>query len=52
MAPVERLTDSNGWLFSAQVASRRPAEHFTPRVMPRHAELAIPLEYAKIKWQR
>jgi starch phosphorylase len=52
MAPVERLTDSNGWLFSAQVASQRPAEHFTPRVMPRHAELAIPLEYARIKWQR
>jgi glycogen phosphorylase len=52
MTRGERLIGSNGWLFSAQVTSRRPAEHFTPRVSPRHADLAIPLECAAIKWQR
>ena len=48
----ERLIGSNGWVFTANVASARPAEHFTPRVYPRHPELAIPLECPAIKWQR
>jgi glycogen phosphorylase len=48
----ERLIGSNGWVFSAQVVSARPIEHFTPRVYPRHPELAIPLECPAIKWQR
>ena len=48
----ERLIGSDGWVFSAHVVSARPIEHFTPRVYPRHPELAIPLECPTIKWQR
>jgi starch phosphorylase len=48
----ERVIGSNGRVFSAHVVSRRLIEHFTPRVYPRHPELAIPLEYPLIKWQR
>jgi glycogen phosphorylase len=48
----ERLVGADGWVFSAHVVSARPAEHFTPRVYPRHAELAVPLECPAIKWQR
>jgi starch phosphorylase len=52
MTRGERLIGSNGWVFTAQVVSARPVEHFTPRIYPRHPELAIPLECAAIKWQR
>ncbi|MBV8054356.1 MAG: alpha-glucan family phosphorylase [Deltaproteobacteria bacterium] len=52
MTRGERLIGSNGWVFTAHVASARPVEHFTPRVYPRHPELAVPLECAAIKWQR
>jgi len=52
MTRGERLVGANGWVFSAHVLSARPAEHFTPRVYPRHPELAVPLECPAIKWQR
>jgi glycogen phosphorylase len=52
MTRGERLIGSNGWLFTARVESQRPAEHFTPRAIPRHPDLAIPLECPAIKWQR
>jgi starch phosphorylase len=52
MTRGERLLGSNGWLFTAQVVSARRPEHFTPRIYPRHPELAIPLECREIKWQR
>ena len=52
MTRGERLIGSNGWIFSAHVVSARPAEHFTPRIYPRHPEMAIPLECRSIRWQR
>ena len=52
MTRGERLVGANGWIFTAQVKSPRPAEHFTPRVIARHPDLAIPLECAAIRWQR
>jgi len=52
MTPGERLIGFSGRLYTAQVASRHPAEHFTPRAYPRHPDLAIPLECQAIKWQR
>ena len=48
----ERLIGCNGWVFTAHVGSERPAEHFTPRIVPCHPELSIPLECSSIKWQR
>jgi starch phosphorylase len=52
MTRKERLIGSDGWVFTAQIPSGRPPEHFTPRLYPRHPELAIPLECSAIKWQR
>ena len=52
MTRGERLIGANGWIFTAQVSSQRPAKHFTPRIIARHPDLAIPLECAAIRWQR
>jgi len=52
MTRGERLIGSNGWVFTAEVVTARPTEHFTPRVYLRHPELAIPLECPAIRWQR
>ena len=52
MTRGERMIGSDGWIFTAHVISARPAEYFTPRMYPRHPELAIPLECPAIKWQR
>jgi starch phosphorylase len=43
---------AKGWSYTAQVPAERPAEDFTPRVIPRNADVAIPLEAPQIKWQR
>jgi starch phosphorylase len=52
MTRGERLIGANGWICTAQVASQRPAEHFTPRVITRNPDLAVPLESNAIRWQR
>lgn len=43
---------TKGWIYVAQVPAQRPAEEFTPRLIPRHPDAAIPLEAEQIKWQR
>jgi starch phosphorylase len=40
-----------GWTYAAQVPSNRRTDEFTPRVIPRHPDAAIPLEAAQILWQ-
>jgi len=54
--PMERgapLTGSSeGHLWVARVATRRPATDFTVRVVPHHPEAAIPAEAWQIAWQR
>jgi hypothetical protein len=34
------------------VPAARPAWHFTPRLVPHHPEVRVPLEAAYIVWQR
>jgi starch phosphorylase len=34
----------NGYFYHAQIAAMRPAEDFTPRVMPYHQEVRVPIE--------
>jgi starch phosphorylase len=46
------LTESNGYIFNAQVPAARPATDYTARVIPHHEGVAIPLENARILWQR
>lgn len=51
MKPASTLSH-DGWMhYSATVEATRPAGDFTPRIIPRSEEAAIPLEYSKILWQ-
>jgi glycogen phosphorylase len=42
----------NGFQFVAETPRDRPAEHFTPRVVPWHPVAFIPQEAVQIAWQR
>jgi starch phosphorylase len=44
--------ESGGYAYSATVPAARPASNYTVRVMPRCDGVAIPLEDARIIWQR
>ncbi len=49
----ETASTTPGWhLYDGSVQSERPADHFTPRVVPAHPEAAIPLEDHHILWAR
>jgi starch phosphorylase len=43
---------SDGYVYSAAVSAGRPPADYTARVIPRHDGVAIPLEDARILWQR
>jgi starch phosphorylase len=43
---------ANAFLFEAEVPSQRPAEHYTPRIVPYHPDVQIPLEGRAIHWAR
>ncbi len=40
----------NGYLYGCDFATRRPAQHYTPRVVPFHPHAEVPLEAASIAW--
>jgi glycogen phosphorylase len=42
----------NGWIYKAKVGKMRPADDYTPRVVPCHTEALVPLEAAEILWLR
>ncbi|HSU30585.1 MAG TPA: alpha-glucan family phosphorylase [Bryobacteraceae bacterium] len=42
----------NAYHYTAEVAANRPAEHFTPRIVPYHPAAFIPLEAPQILWYR
>ena len=42
----------NAFLYSASVDDKRPASDFTPRVIPRHSGVSVPLEADEILWQK
>ena len=44
--------DANGYIYSGQVPTTRPAADYTARVIPHCDGVAIPLEAAQILWQR
>jgi starch phosphorylase len=41
-----------GYAYGARVPATRPATDYTPRVIPYHPGVAVPLEAAHILWQR
>jgi starch phosphorylase len=47
-----QLTGDNGFIYSAQVPSDRPVTDYTARVIPQFPGVAVPLEVARILWQR
>ena len=42
----------NGFIYEASVPATRPAEDYTPRIVPYHPQAFIPLEDSHILWQR
>ncbi len=51
MEVVESLAGAaNGYLYGARIPARRPAEHYTPRLIPYLAGAVVPLEAAYITW--
>jgi glycogen phosphorylase len=53
MTRGKRLTGAaNAYLYSAEVPAQRPAEHYTPRLLPYHANAVVPIESALILWAR
>jgi glycogen phosphorylase len=48
----QQLVGANGYIYSAQVPAARPATDYTVRVIPHCSGVAVPLEVARILWQR
>lgn len=49
----ETASTAPGWhVYQGNIRSERPADHFTPRVVPAHPEAAVPLEARHITWAR
>ncbi|MEJ2686231.1 MAG: alpha-glucan family phosphorylase [Gammaproteobacteria bacterium] len=42
----------NGYLFEASVSTERPADDYTPRIVPARPDVHVPLEAPLILWQR
>ncbi|GAA5504710.1 alpha-glucan family phosphorylase [Novipirellula caenicola] len=49
--PRESATE-NWATYHTSVTATRPASDFTPRIIPKHANVAVPLELDLIRWQR
>ena len=43
---------AGGYIYSAAVSVARLATDYTARIIPHHAGVAVPLEDARILWQR
>ncbi|MGD1278720.1 MAG: alpha-glucan family phosphorylase [Tepidisphaeraceae bacterium] len=43
---------AGGWVYQARVPATRPAADYTPRIIPHFHGVAVPLETARILWQR
>jgi glycogen phosphorylase len=53
MARAEPLVGAlGGFIFAGQVPSSRPVTDYTPRIVPAHPGIAVPLEQMEILWQR
>jgi starch phosphorylase len=52
MTRGESLVGQSVWNYSASVPACLPAENFTPRIVPFHADAFVPLEAPNILWYR
>jgi len=46
------LVGAHGHVYVADVPDSRPADHFTPRVVPSHVDAIVPLELPLVTWAR
>ncbi len=44
--------EENGWLYSAEVTTKRSSNNYTVRIIPRYLKFLFPLENRLIRWQR
>lgn len=49
---VQEMEYRGGDLYGTEVPALSPASNFTPRIVPYHPEVAVPLESARILWSR
>jgi len=47
-----QLVGANGYVYTAEVPAARPATDYTARVIPHRSGAVVPLEAARILWQR
>jgi len=53
MTATGSAESSSGWrIYAADVPASRPASDYTPRIVPSHSAVRIPLEEAHILWRR
>ncbi|MGH8142840.1 MAG: alpha-glucan family phosphorylase [Steroidobacteraceae bacterium] len=53
MTRLPAVTGGDGMhVYRASVPADRPADHYTPRIMPSYPGVKVPLEAARILWQR
>ncbi|HTU45437.1 MAG TPA: alpha-glucan family phosphorylase [Bryobacteraceae bacterium] len=46
------IGSENAFHYQSGVPANRPANHFTPRIIPNHAAASVPLELSQILWYR
>ena len=52
MTRVKHQESAEACVYSARVPSTRPASDYTPRLIPHHPGVSVPLEASQILWQR
>lgn len=53
MTQGEKISGApNGYIYQVETEATRPAEDFTPRIIPVHHDASIPLEESHILWQK
>ncbi len=52
LAMTYGLERPEGYVYRASVPATRPAADYTARVIPQHSDASVPLECARILWQR
>jgi starch phosphorylase len=52
MTRGQQLVGANGYVYTAEVPAARPATDYTARVIPHRTDAVVPLEAARILWQR
>jgi starch phosphorylase len=52
MTLLKRLGERGGCVYGSHVSGDRPTSDYTPRIVPYHAGVPVPLEGRHITWQR